>query len=274
MSIDIRATEDPASVLEWAGPFLASDPVRHNVILSLLHIRVAHPEPGRFWVVDADRAVAGVVFHSPPTFMATITPMPGAVVAATVDWLVEAGVSLPGVSGVAASAARFAGQWTERTRSAAAPTRGNRIYEVTALIEPRLSPGTLRTAATADHEVLVQLAEAFQAEAQAGVGPIEPTIVRRTQSGELWVWEDSEIVAMAGVTPSVGGVCRIGPVYTPPERRRRGYASALVAAMASAVLGRGERCILYTDLANPISNAIYRAIGFEAVDEVLEYRFA
>ncbi|MGH9007508.1 MAG: GNAT family N-acetyltransferase [Acidimicrobiales bacterium] len=274
MSIDVRATGDPAWVLESAGPFLAADPVRHNVILTLLHNRVANPEPGRYWVVSADGEVAGVVFHSPLTFIATITPMPGEVLASTVDWLVEDGVGLPGVSGVADSAARFAGQWTERTRSAAAPTRGSRIYEATRLMEPRRTGGARRAARDADHEALVGWGEAFQAETGAGAEPVESMITRRTRSGELWIWEDQEIVSMAGVTPPVSGVCRIGPVYTPPELRGRGYASALVAAMAAAVRGRGERCMLYTDLANPISNAIYRAIGFESVDEVLEYRFA
>ena len=38
---------------------------RHNVILTLLHTRVAHPEPGRYWVVDVDRRTAGVIFQSP-----------------------------------------------------------------------------------------------------------------------------------------------------------------------------------------------------------------
>ena len=80
-------------------------------------------------------------------------------------------------------------------------------------------------------------------------------------------------VAMAGVFDAVAGVARIGPVYTPPDRRGRGYASALVAEVSDAVLTRGQRCILYTDLENPTSNAIYRALGYRAVAEALKYRF-
>jgi predicted GNAT family acetyltransferase len=71
----------------------------------------------------------------------------------------------------------------------------------------------------------------------------------------------------------VATVVRVGPVYTPPERRGSGYASALVAATSSAALADGHRCILYTDLANPVSNSIYRALGYRAVAEGLRYRF-
>jgi predicted GNAT family acetyltransferase len=62
-------------------------------------------------------------------------------------------------------------------------------------------------------------------------------------------------------------------VYTPPACRGRGYASALVAELSQRVLGRGERVILYTDLDNPTSNAIYQRIGYVAVDESIRYAF-
>jgi predicted GNAT family acetyltransferase len=35
-----------------------------------------------------------------------------------------------------------------------------------------------------------------------------------------------------------------------------------------------DTCILYTQLGNPTSNAIYRAIGYEPVVEVVRYRFS
>lgn len=57
------------------------------------------------------------------------------------------------------------------------------------------------------------------------------------------------------------------------DRRDRGYASALVADVSDFVLTRGDRCILYTDLDNPTSNSIYRALGYRAVAEALKYRF-
>jgi hypothetical protein len=62
-------------------------------------------------------------------------------------------------------------------------------------------------------------------------------------------------------------------VYTPPENRRRGYAAACVYGISKYCTEAGYRCVLYTDLGNPTSNAIYRRIGYRAVAEAIHYRF-
>jgi hypothetical protein len=49
--------------------------------------------------------------------------------------IADSGVSLPGISGEAATAARFAGQWTEQRKTGAAPVAGLRIYELCELSE-------------------------------------------------------------------------------------------------------------------------------------------
>jgi predicted GNAT family acetyltransferase len=84
-----------------------------------------------------------------------------------------------------------------------------------------------------------------------------------------------EPVSFLGVTAPLGGVVRIGPVYTPPEHRARGYASALVAAVSQAALDDGVMiCSLYTDLANPTANRIYAAVGYRPVGDFTIYAFA
>jgi predicted GNAT family acetyltransferase len=81
-------------------------------------------------------------------------------------------------------------------------------------------------------------------------------------------------VSMLGLSPQIAGTVRIGPVYTPPEHRRRGYASAAVAAVCADALARGARqCLLFTDLANPTSNKIYAAVGFRRVADWEELEF-
>jgi len=274
MVTSVQTTGDAATVLDVAGHFLERDPVRHNLILTLLHARVASPEPGRYWVVDVDGAVAGVVFQSPLHFMATITPMDLGAVAAVVETIVEQGAMLPGVNGVAGTAARFAGQWTEQTKSAAIPVEGQRIYEVEDVVAASPTAGAVRPAEKADRSILVEWFRAFQQEAGGGLGDVERTVDSRLRAGQLWIWDDDGAVSLAGITDPVSGVARIGPVYTPPDRRSRGYASALVSAVTLGARTRGYRCILYTDLANPTSNSIYRAIGYRAVDEVLRYEFS
>jgi predicted GNAT family acetyltransferase len=273
MATQVRATDVPELVLREAQTFLESDPVRHNIILTLLNARVAAPEPGRYWMVDIDGRSAGVVFQSPIGFFATATPMPDEAVIAVVDAIVDQGVVLPGITGEAATAARFAGQWAEHTRSAAHPVQGQRIYEVDDVVEAAPVSGQLRLATDGDRDPLVAWVESFQAEIGEAPSPAAPTVDRRLASGELWIWDDGAPVSMLGLSGALAGVVRIGPVFTPPDRRAKGYASALVAAVSSAARASGHRCILYTDLSNPTSNAIYRAIGYRAVAEALRYEF-
>jgi uncharacterized protein len=125
MTIEVVLSEDPEHSLAEATVFLSSDPVLHNLILTLLHERLAYPEPGRYWFAKDGDTIVGVVFQSPLDFAATITPMRPEVVAAVVDAIVEAGVALPGVIGEAATPARFAGQWTERQVQRRSPSKDN-----------------------------------------------------------------------------------------------------------------------------------------------------
>src|SRR5438093_1092376 len=92
--------------------------------------------------------------------------------------------------------------------------------------------------------------------------------------GRLRLWEDGVVVSMAGASgPTPNGI-RVGAVYTPPDKRRRGYASALVAALSQEQLDTGKKfCFLYTDLANPTSNKIYQDVGYEPVCDIDEYIF-
>ena len=124
MELKVLFSEDPAFVLSKAGLFLSSQPVHHNLILSTLLARVAHAEHGRYWMAIQRDDIVGVVLQSPLTFPATLTPMEPPVATAMADAIAEAGIALPGVNGEAATAATFAGQWSERTKSAAIPFEG------------------------------------------------------------------------------------------------------------------------------------------------------
>jgi len=275
MDIKIAFTHDPALVLSVAGAFLASQPVLHNLILSILHARVAGPEPGRYWVARdgaMDKAV-GVVLQSPVTFPATLTPMKPRTVAAMVDAIAEAGVSLPGVNGDAATAAGFAGQWTERCKSAATPFMGNRLYELLELGEAPEVAGKFRPAGPSDRSLMIEWTRAFQVEVGEPANDIELRVDSALAAGHLWLWYDGETKSMAVSREPVEGVVRVSGVYTPVGKRKHGYAEACVHALSKHLRDGGYRSVLFTDLANPTSNSIYRRIGYRAVAEVLRYRF-
>jgi hypothetical protein len=273
MPIQVTFFDNPARVLAEAGAFLASEPVLHNIILTLLHARVAQPVPGRYWVARKGQQDVGVVFQSPLSFAATITPMPADVVVAMVDRIVDSGVDLPGINGEAGTAARFAGHWTERSKSAAVPFQGLRLYELVEVCHRPDTSGRLRQAVPGDREILVDWVRRFQIEIGEQHGDEAAMVDHWLPAGHFWIWDDGEPVSMAVTREAVEGVVRVAGVYTPATKRGRGYAGACVSDLSKQICNKGHRPILYTDLGNPTSNSIYRRIGYRVVAEALRYRF-
>jgi len=263
MELKVLFSEDPAFVIRTADKFLSSEPVLHNLILSILHSRVTQGDPGRYWIALHGEETVGVVVQSPLEYPATLTPMGPRTVMALVDAIAEAGVTLPGVNGDAATAASFAGQWSERCKSAAVPFQGTRLYELLELGEVPRTAGHLRQAGPRDRSLMILWTRAFQDE-----------IGESANAGQIWLWDQNgETTSMAVGRESAQGVVRLSGVYTPPEKRKHGYAAACVHAVSKYLRDCGYRCILYTDLGNPTSNSVYRRIGYKAVAEALRYRF-
>jgi hypothetical protein len=273
MAIQVEFTGDPAWVLNEAGAFLRSEPVLHNIILTLLHARVAHPEPGRYWVAADGNRVCGVVLQSPFHFAATLTPMQPDVAAAMVERIADDGVALPGVNGEAGTAARFAGQWTERSKSAAVPFQGLRLYELVEVRERPAATGRLRGGVPADREAAIDWVRQFNMEIGEPCDEPATMVDQWLAAGHLWIWEDGAPVSMAVTRQQVEKVVRVVGVFTPAESRKRGYAGACVSDLSKQIRESGCRPILYTDLGNPTSNSVYRRIGYRAVAEALRYRF-
>jgi uncharacterized protein len=97
---------------------------------------------------------------------------------------------------------------------------------------------------------------------------------RRLAERGLVVWEDGDPVSFAGFGGATPNGIRIGPVYTPPAHRGRGYASACVATLSVNLLRGGYRfCFLFTDLRNPTSNRLYERLGYEPVCDLQEITF-
>ncbi|MBO0788662.1 MAG: GNAT family N-acetyltransferase, partial [Actinobacteria bacterium] len=97
----------------------------------------------------------------------------------------------------------------------------------------------------------------------------------RLRHGGLTLWEEEgRPVSLAGLTRQVAGQVRVGPVYTPPEFRRRGFAAAVTAAVSRAALAAGaQEVLLFTDLANPTSNSLYRRLGYRPVSDYVSLAF-
>jgi predicted GNAT family acetyltransferase len=273
VAIHIAFYDDPARVLGEAAGFLASEPVRNNLIFTLLHARVAHSEPGRYWVASDGGETVGVALQSPLTYPVTLTPMRSDVVGAMVDSVAAVAGVLPGVTGEAEIAAQFAGHWAERHKSPAIPYQGMRLYEVRDVATSGVPRGLFRQARADERDLVLAWMRGFRQDTGEHGLDAEGVVDRRLPQGHFFVWEEGAPVSIAAHSELAAGVVRVQYVYTPPDLRGRGYAQACVGELSRQLRERGHRCMLFADLGNPISNSIYRRLGYRAVAELLKYRF-
>ncbi|HLN06553.1 MAG TPA: GNAT family N-acetyltransferase [Acidimicrobiales bacterium] len=274
-SLRVEHTDDAATAMAVAGDYLAADPVGLNVIWSIMSQRADSGAPGRYWLASRGGAVVGIVMESPPGHHAAIAPMPrecGDELAAAIS---EEGHRLSGAAGEAFATSAFAGAWVERVRAAAIPFDAQRLYALGRLVLPEAVPGNLRRADPSERKQIIEWWAAFQVETGLPEDDVSPAVDLGLSTGRLFVWDDAGARCVARVTEPLGGVSRIGAVFTPSRWRRRGYAAACVGALCDWVR-REDRAnsILYAQLGNPSSNGIYRRLGFRPVSEVLAYRFS
>ena len=266
-----------------AHAFLARHEAEHNLVLGLLGRLADDPavygDPDLcLAVVSTAGTVAGVALQTPPHNLVLSRFADGTAIDALAAALHADGRVFPGVLGPVAPAGRFAERWPLDGGEARVEVE-QRIYEATRSIAPAGVPGAFRPYRDDDRPLILDWTGAFMAEAVSDARSADPSgfLARRLAepSGGIVLWEDggrpASFAGYGGETPN--GI-RIGPVYTPPELRRRGYATALVAELTARLLSGGRRfCFLFTDLANPTSNSIYRQIGYRPVADVTQWRF-
>jgi predicted GNAT family acetyltransferase len=272
-----QLTNDVGAYLATVGGFLRANAALNTVMLGgaeTLQARGAGAfgdgTPLCGWWTGPDGAVGAACLQTPPYPM-LLTALPPGAAAALAAELTGRNHSLPGVNAAAGPAAAFAAAWAERTGQTAEVGMRMRLYELRRLVPPDPPPpGRARTAAEADRDLLLAWLDAFHDEA----GPIGPresqrAVDHRLSFGGLAFWEHAGTpVSLAGRTLPAGGLARIGPVYTPPELRGRGFGGAATAAVSQAALdGGAEGVVLFTDLANPTSNTLYQRLGYHPVSD-------
>jgi GNAT superfamily N-acetyltransferase len=276
-------TESLDSYLASAGEFLRSRPVQHTIQLSAaesLRTRGAfafgETAPLFGWWRSAEGQVTAALLHTPP-YQMLVTPLPGDSAQPLAEELAGRGRRLAGVSGEQGDAAAFAAAWSKLTGAGWREFRRSRLFRLGQLRPPAPVPdGAARVATGADRELLETWLRAVTAEIADLAAPGPGMVADRLSHGGLTLWEaGGAAVSMAGVHRPVAGVVRVGPVYTPPERRGRGYGGAVTAAVSQAALDAGAAdVVLFTDLANPTSNALYQRLGYRPVEDrvVLEFQ--
>ncbi|WP_316526545.1 GNAT family N-acetyltransferase [Kitasatospora brasiliensis] len=268
-----------------AGAFLAARPAENTVLLTIAH-RLAESgltvfgEPPVFgwWRAEEGGPVAGAFLQTPP-FDPRLSFMPPAAAAELALELAAAGpefTTVTGVGGEVEAVRAFAGAWAAATGSVQSVRADERLYRLGELTDPPRPPaGRHRLAGPADRELAIRWYEEFLVEAKVELPGVPRAVDERIAIGGLHLWEvEGRPVALAGSSPIIVGMSRIGPVYTPVESRGRGYGTAVTAATSAHLLARGAtEVLLYTDLANPTSNSIYQQIGYLPVEDSLEVDF-
>lgn len=284
MQIDRYA--DPSLFLSDIGPYLLPHEAENNLIFGLTNEliynrqRYGDDEPILLAVTDDDSVVAAAL-QTPPHNLVLSYPSDSSALEALAEELHRAAINLPGVTGPSAEADEFALLWNAFTGTKRAKKMAQRIYKLTRVKKPQGIPGHLRPPDPNELNLIVSWFKGFNRETFADPRQDdEETIKKFTDSifsnedRKVYLWEDAEPVSMALHTGPTPNGLRIGAVYTPPENRKKGYASACVAAVSQVVLDSGRNfCFLYTDLANPTSNHIYMEIGYEPVCDSAMWSF-
>ncbi|MEU3653646.1 GNAT family N-acetyltransferase [Streptomyces sp. NPDC032161] len=267
-------THDVEVFLDAAGASLTARPAENTLVLTVTAaLRLGGPrafgdaDPLLGWWRGADGRVAGTLVQTPPRppVLALVAPEAVGPLAAALSrtGTVPAEVNADRATAEALATALWPGHRVVQEQ---------RLYRLGTLTPPVIAPpGRARAATGADRELLVRWHHAFGERTGQSVAHVERLVDERTASGRLTLWEDGGVpVSMAGVSPRIAGMVRITAVYTPPEHRRRGYAAAVTAETSRAARKAGAaEVLLFTDLANPTSNGVYRRIGYRPVSDRL-----
>jgi GNAT superfamily N-acetyltransferase len=237
-----------------------------TVLMSVLGGAHADPPPVfAYGVTETGGAPVFAAMRTPPFPILTSPLDRSADAEPLIEHWLEADPELPSVTGVPATARAIAEAWARRTGGTTRRTLSEAMHVLTEVQDPpRPARGALRVATLEDRDLLVAWMEAFVVEAGlVGAAQAAGMVDARLPGQGLLIWDEGRPVSMIGVAPEVSGTVRVGPVYTPPSERRRGYAGSAVAAASRRALAAGAaRCMLFTDLANPTSNKIYAEVGY------------
>ena len=277
----------PREFLAAAGDYLAVDPVVSTVVTTFAHRVLSQQadgiaQPGRNWwlvVRDKSGAVVSAGMRTAPfaPYPPFLLPMPDEAAVALARALHERGEEVLGVNGALPAVELFAAELTRLGGGRVQVSQHTRLHELGQLVRPAPVSGHLEAATEDDVELVTEWFGAFMGDADEQAGrprgasahevPDRTEMLRRLRAGQLWFWvaETGERVHLTGVNPPSFGVASVSPVYTPPAQRGRGWASNAVAEVSRQVQAGGARVCLFTDQANPTSNKIYAALGYQPV---------
>jgi RimJ/RimL family protein N-acetyltransferase len=284
VSVEVARFVDVEAFALLAEPFLLQREAQNNLPLGIIGFLrdgppTVDPASAYLGIGRADPLVVGVLIWTPGFRIVLSLPDDEAFGGSAGAAVHETGLPMMGVLGPESAALAFSRAWRRdgvRVREAMRQP----IYRLSRRPEVPSTSGHLREAVEDDLELVTAWWQGFARDAEHHtISEDEARTIARGRIGQrdrrTYVWEAGRPVSMAVATgPTPHGI-RIGGVYTPPELRGQGYATACVAALSRLQMEQGRQfCFLFTDAANPTSNAIYRRIGYEQVTEMVALDFS
>jgi hypothetical protein len=284
--ITVQAYVSANEFLERIRPSLEINEVAHNLLLGLGQRLAEHPDALNstpYFITIEREAGAGRAelllagLRTPPynLILGSESGAVGEAIPALVERLLAEQPDLPGVLARAPLAAAFALEWSERGARPFHRAMSERVFDLRRVTPILGASGQMRQAEERDLALLSGWMRDFNLEALGKDDPQAYSVERlRARLAETYLWEVAQPVSLACIARYTSHGAVVGPVYTPPEARGHGYASACVAALSQSLLDRGrEFCALFTNLANPTSNHIYTEIGYQPREDFSEYHF-
>jgi GNAT superfamily N-acetyltransferase len=268
---------------QLVAPLYTQDPVRHTVALTVLKrlrdgLGFGDAAPVMLSIVDQDELV-GAAFCTPP-FPFGLSAMPVEAARPVAEFVFAEGLAATGAQGAYPNVEAFAQAWHELTGATSSVASDQRLYRLAEdrFAPPATVPGELTIATEADWDLVVRYRRAFAADTghAADLRGAERAVRGLLESGGCQaIWRvDGRPVSMAAASKPQQGMSRVAPVYTPDAERGHGYGSAVTAGVSQWAIDQGASdVVLFTDLANPISNSIYQRIGYRPVMDVVEVTF-
>lgn len=267
-----RTFTQASQALNIVGAFLEQQEAENNLTLGILHAIVERQtarEP-LLWMAEEAHEPVLFLLMTPPHHLILAGNSLQAEEAAqqAAERLLASNWKIPSVIGEPQVATAFANAWERHTRCRSSISMQQRIYKLEQVNSVPYRKGQLRLAEQRDVEIAARWIAAFSIDVREPV-TTEAALQKATDfiaCSSLYFWDDQGPVCMAVKNrPTRNGIV-VSLVYTPPESRKKGYATSCVAKLSQLLLDAGYQfCSLYTDLANPTSNRIYQEIGYRPI---------
>ncbi len=264
---------------ERAGEFLLQKEAEHNLMIgvtgNLLRYPDQYTDSPYLAVVESQGEVIAAALRTPPHNLLVSQTASLEAIALIAQDVYHTDPEIPGVAGLIPDVEAFLKQWQHLSDRACKLTMAMRIYQLTQVKPATRAAGHLRLAQESDRPLLLNWFTEFAASiSNLPFPPPERVVTAELSAKTIYLWEDESPVSWATGKRSLPTAARIGPVYTPPTHRRKGYATACVAALSQSFLDQGcHCCYLFTDLKNPTSNHIYQDIGYRPLFDWHNYKF-